>query len=248
MTLLINEIHTIDSLQNGYIVHAADRRITNNGKYDSTRKKVFEISYLNAGVGYFGLAQLNDKEFFSSWLPNFINKNSDAQSLSQFAERLTGALNQKVEKFRLKNMISGLHLCGYNRARHPEFWIIRNSRNYDENAGVYRDLKTEYYFEEEFLGRFAKEMGFESIGSIAPGHRCYYLVNGDVRSFHGIWDKLDPFLVGMFARENFKPLKGKAGLEQIAKWKLEVIASFYEEFAHKKIVGKPIDAFTLWPK
>src|SRR5687767_9428011 len=114
MTLLITEIHWFDSLRNGIILHAADRRITINGKFHSNRCKVFEIPYLNAGVGYFGLAQLNDKKFFSNWLPDFINKNSNLQALGQFAETLRDELNRTVEKFRLTQMVSGLHLCGYN--------------------------------------------------------------------------------------------------------------------------------------
>jgi len=58
MTLLINEIHSFDKLQQGFILHIADRRITDNGKFHSNRQKVFEVPYLQAGVGYFGLAQL----------------------------------------------------------------------------------------------------------------------------------------------------------------------------------------------
>lgn len=247
MTLLINEIHTFDSLQRGFILHVADRRITVKGKFHSNRKKVFQIPYLNAGVGYFGLAQINAKEFFSSWLPNFINKNSDAQTLGLFAERLCNTLNRAVDKNLLSTMVSGLHLCGYNAEHRPEFWIVRNSKVFDEKAGVYQDLKTEYYCNEEFLKKGAGAMGFHTLSTIVPGHRCQYYLNGDVRPFHHIWQPLDQFLDGMFVGDNFRSPITMAGLESVAKWKLGVIASFYQQFARKKIIGTPIDAFTLLP-
>ena len=59
---------------------------------------MFRIPYLKAGVGYFGLAQLTNQEFFSSWLPNFINNNSDVTSLGKFAESLRDALNRVVNR------------------------------------------------------------------------------------------------------------------------------------------------------
>jgi len=247
MTLLINEIHTFDSLRDGFILHVADRRITENGKFHSNRRKVFRIPYLNTGVGYFGLAQINDKEYFSDWLPNFINKNSDAQTIGQFAERLCDALNRTVEKFRLLKMVSGLHICGYNADHHPEFWIVRNSKVFDEVKGVYRDLKQEYYYQEEFLSQGAKKLGFTTINEKVPGHRYMYYVNGDVRAFHHIWRQLDDPIDRMFAGENFKSPKTKAEFEEVAKWKLKVIASFYNQFARQKIIGQPVNAFILQP-
>jgi hypothetical protein len=248
MTLLINEIHAFDSLQNSLILHIADRRITINGKFHSNRKKIFQIPYLNAGVGYFGLAQVNAKGFFSDWLPNFINKNSDVQTLGHFAERLKDGLNQAVDKKLLSTIVSGFHLCGYNQKRPPEFWIVRNSKVFDENLGIYQELKTEYYCDEEFLKRGAIVMGFNTLTTLVPGHRCQYYLNGDVRPFHHIWQPLDEFLAGMFSGENFRAPTTIAELEKAARWKLEVIASFYQRFARKKIIGTPIDAFILLPQ
>jgi hypothetical protein len=245
VTILINEIHIINTVQNGFILHAADRRITLNGKPLRQEKKIFKIPYLNAGVGYFGLADINHKETFSGWLPNFINKNSDAHTLGQFAERLRDALNRAVNKSMLSNKVSGLHICGYNAENCPEFWIVRNSDTFVE--GVYRDLKKEYYCAEEFIARDAKELDFGSISTLEPWYRCQYYINGDIRPFHHIWGPLNQFLNGMFAYEGFKRPKTPEEYVDVAKWKVRVIASFYSHFARQKIIGTPIDAFVLQP-
>jgi|SRR5215475_6845566 len=127
MTLLISEIHAIDSLQNSFILNVADRRLTDKdtGEWHGNHRKIFEIPYLNAGVGYFGVA----------------------------------AVSNKV-----------------------------------------------------------------------------------------IWDELDKFLYGMFAFESFSSPKTQTEMEEVAKWKLSVIASFYKKFARRKLIGTPIDAFILLPK
>jgi len=59
MTLLATEIHNHDAVDRAFIVFAADRRITRkSGEYGGTRKKIFALPWLNAGIGYFGLAEV----------------------------------------------------------------------------------------------------------------------------------------------------------------------------------------------
>jgi hypothetical protein len=50
MTLLINEIHAIGSLQNSFILNVADRRLTDKdtGKWHGNHKKIFQIPYLRS--------------------------------------------------------------------------------------------------------------------------------------------------------------------------------------------------------
>jgi hypothetical protein len=246
MTLLITEIHMVNALQNGFILHAADRRITLNGKPHRQDRKIFKIRYLNAGVGYFGLADINHKVTFSEWLPNFINKNSDAHSLGQFAERLRNELNRTVNKSLLADQISGLHICGYNAENYPEFWIVRNSETFID--GAYQNLKAKYYCAEEFLARDAKGLDFNSVGDGKLVYQRQYYINGDVRPFHHLWEPLNQFLAGMFAYEGFKRPKTPEEYSEVAKWKVRVIASFYNHFARKKIIGTPINAFVLQPR
>jgi hypothetical protein len=246
MTLLITEIHMVNALQNGYILHAADRRITLNGKPLKPREKIFRIPYLNAGVGYFGLADINHKKTFRECLRNFIHNNSDAQTLGQFAERLRDELNRTVDKSMLSNMVSGLHICGYNAENYPEFWIVRNSDTFVD--GVYRNLQKEYYCAEEFLETAAKKIDFNSVDDGQVMYQRQYYINGDTRPFQPIWERLDKSLADMFAYESFKRPTTIEGVEKIAQWKLSVIASFYNQFARQKIIGTPIDAFILQPR
>jgi hypothetical protein len=250
MTLLINEIHAIDSLQNSFILNVADRRLTdkNTGEWHGNHRKIFEIPYLNAGVGYFGVAAVSNKEYFSSWLPNFIKRNANVRNLSQFAHALRDTLNRVVDKTFLKDRVSGFHICGYNAEHFPEFWIVRNTDRFEN--GVYRDFKTEYYCDEEFLKRDARspDVGFDGVSPVIPGYVRQYYINGDIRPFHLIWGELDKFLYGMFAFESFSSPKTQTEMEEVAKWKLSVIASFYKKFARRKLIGTPIDAFILLPK
>ena len=218
-------------------------RITLKGKFHSNRKKVFRIPYLKAGVGYFGLAQLTNQEFFSSWLPNFINNNSDVTSLGKFAESLRDALNRVVNRALLSRNVSGFHICGFNEDLYPEFWIVRNSKVFDN--GIYRDLQKEYYCAEEFLSKFAGQSDSISINATVPGYRKEYNVNGDIRPFHYIWQQLDEPISRMFGEKDFIYPRTVERMEEVVKWKLKVIASFYHHFAQQKIIGNPVDAFIL---
>ena len=85
MSLILNEIHIVGGLSHTVVVAAADRRISApGGTYDSTRRKLFDVQYLQAAVAYYGLAVVyprGKKEYLSSWLPNFIRANSSIASM-----------------------------------------------------------------------------------------------------------------------------------------------------------------------
>ena len=112
---------------------AADRRITDKGKFVANHKKVFRISHLNAGVGYFGLAYPTPNRSwpFSNWLPDFIKRSSRTKTLGEFAQLLTENLNKVVSKSALDLQASGFHICGYNERNQPEMWFISNIEKMD---------------------------------------------------------------------------------------------------------------------
>ena len=246
MTLLVNEIHVRGSLQNGLILQAADRRITVEGKFHSNRKKLFNIPHLNAGVGHFGLAQVNEREFFSSWLPNFIRHACKTEAIEEFARRLMRELNEKVNKTLLARNPSGFHICGYNSDDYPELWFVRNIGGME--GPVYKGFQAEYFISEDFLARDACNMGFDGTDPRVPADFNQYYVNGDIRPFHSIWRRLDGFLAEMFSHPGFRRPHKPSDLEKIAKWKMHVISSFYKQFAERQIIGTPIDAFVLVPE
>jgi hypothetical protein len=220
--------------------------VTVDGKFHSNRKKLFRIPYLNAGVGYFGLAQVDQGKFLSEWLPNFINYTCEVGSLEKFARVLCDKLNHKVNKEFLKKAPSGFHVCGYNAKNLPELWFVRNIRSMEDH--VYRGFATEYNLTEDFLARDARKCGFNGVNPKVPCSFIQYYINGDVRAFHSIWQRLDEFLAKMFSQADFRHPQQSTDLEAVAKWKMGVISSFYKQFAEKQIIGAPIDAFVLLPE
>lgn len=245
MTLLINEIHVYGNLQNSFILQIADRRITKNGVFVGNHKKLFRIHYLNACVGYFGLAQINSVVYFSNWLSNFITHSSGISSLEDFSKQLCGQLNTVIDKTLLGEGPSGLHVCGYNAQNLPEMWFVRNIEGMDGNT--YKGFKRSYFFDEQFLTGPAREWGFDGTNSVVNNNFINYFVNGDVRPFHLIWRQLDQFVEPMLLGSNFKHLKDINDLANTAKWKMQVISTFYQQFAKKKIIGTPSDVFVLHP-
>jgi hypothetical protein len=250
MTLLITEIHVSDSLQNSRIWFAADQRISLKGKRIDRGEqcKIFQIPYLNAGVGFFGLAQVNSNVYLSDWLYNFINRqsNTNVKTLKEFTRRVCSELNLSIHKPWLSEQVSGLHICGYNENELPEFWVVRNSDRFED--GEYKDLKTDYYYAEECLARDASKMGFDGVTPSTPGYHIQAYINGDIYPYHLIWRDLDKLIQGLFATPNFDYPQTPNDMEKVIKWKMRVITSFYKNFARKQIIGGSSDAFVLHPK
>jgi hypothetical protein len=245
VTLLINEIHIRGNLKKCFILFAADSRITVNGEYHSTRKKIFEIPYLNSGIGYFGLGQINNRVFLSDWISNFILHNSSVTTQEDLAKRLCDQLNINVDKDLLASNPSGIHVCGFNGNNYPELWFVRNIQDMEGN--IYKNFSTEYFISEDFLGRDAKQFGFNGNDPKIFLNPTQYYINGDVRPFHSVWNRLDKFLHEMNSYDDFNISNSPADYQRVAKWKMEVISSFYKQFANKEIIGRPIDTFILEP-
>src|SRR2546422_8597272 len=96
MTLLATEIHNHDN-QDATIIFAADRRISIKGKYRDSRKKVFGLPRLNAGIGYFGIAELPGPQGLRPmqvWLEAFIHRNAGVGTIEEISRSLAYDLNQ----------------------------------------------------------------------------------------------------------------------------------------------------------
>src|SRR5206468_36907 len=123
---LATEIHLHDR-PNAVIVFSADRRITRGGVRDSEQPKIFQISQLSAGIGYFGLAEVPTTvgtEPMSVWLQRFLSTRTPT-TLGVLARDLADALNAAVPQVLRQNEVSGFHLCGFAAACRPEFWYVR---------------------------------------------------------------------------------------------------------------------------
>lgn len=124
MTLLLTHITPFG------ILFAADQAISSksaSGEFQllEFRRKIFQIPHLNAGVGYFGQADISVGTPISTWLESFIQNNTDAPSLHEFAVRLRNGLESAQTTYYWG---TGFHLCGYSPAAAlgVEFYLLKN--------------------------------------------------------------------------------------------------------------------------
>lgn len=241
MTILANEIHIGESITDVTLIQVADKRITVNGKFHSNSTKIFKIPYLKASVGYFGLAQPNEREYFSSWLPNVIRNGYSIKSIGNFSEYLEDELGKKVSGSLLRNNPSGFHLCGLAEDGIPEFYFIRNFLKMEN--GFYKDCQRSYYSTEDFRNRDAIRSSDGNIRQLSSLSNCiFWYANGDLRTFSNYWEPLT-LMIDTIAKDAEFP-KLNSDLER-AKWKLDVLAGIYEKFARKKTVGGSIDGIKI---
>jgi len=110
MTLITNEIQVLDGFRKTVLVFAADQRIVKpDGKF-TKGQKLFRIPYLEAGVSYFGLAEVfpgGRRRYMSQWLPGFITQQAGLPTLRDFVFRLRDELNKIVPPRILANNASG---------------------------------------------------------------------------------------------------------------------------------------------
>lgn len=232
MTLLITEIHNHEHSSRALIVFAADRRISEGTLYNDTRQKIFQIPALNAGIGYFGLAEVWSVKRTSTmeeWLTAYLSR-APTNSLCGFAERLATELNATVPKPIRQKYISGFHIAGFNNNAKPEFWFVRNV------ADDLRTVRGEYEPREDFQRRDAP--------ALKPGESQVYR-NGDIRAHVIAWEAIDKSLGSLLGAPHFKGLSTPDDYVDWVKFKMEVIAMLYERFCSISIIGRPIDAFPI---
>ena len=252
MTLVLNEIHSLDGFRDTLMIAAADRRISNlNGTYHSTRKKLFKINYLNGAVSYFGLASVYSGRkivFLSDWLPDFIRRTADATDLRSFATRLRNELSRIMPKDILCKHPSGFHICGYQENGLPDFWFLSNIGSM---KGFNYTCQDNYAVPlSQFLQKDAKaNFGWDgsNLGS-AKSNIVQIYRNGDFRMHVAAWEKLNSIFNEL---QNFPDFNRPQNPEQYGdyvKFKFEVIAYFYKKWAKRKIIARPIDVFVLLPR
>jgi hypothetical protein len=247
MTLLLTEIHCLDGLFHSCIVFAADRRISSlrNSEYvyAETRKKIFKVPYLQAGVGFFGLAEApinGSTKPMSDWLERFIQRNSHLASMKTFASALANSLNVDIPLQRRKQNISGFHLAGYNITGLPEFWYVRNV---DDDRST---ITGTYEVREDFLHRDAAVLGYDGQNphSVHTGLVQIYR-NGDIRAHVTSWEKIEEGFGTLLKEPQFKKLKTISDSEQWVRFKMEIVAYFYKNYCRESLAGRPIDTISI---
>jgi hypothetical protein len=246
MTLILNEIHLLNGLNESILVAASDRRLTTpDGSYNDTRPKQFHIPYLRGAVSYFGLAAIEHggkTVYFADWLPNFIARHAQTQSLQDFAESLREELHRRIPPSVLKDCFSGFHICGYDNRELPDFWYLSNIGGMTEFR--YINPKPRYAApESHFLDRDAKsdKWGWDGIDPSSANSGLQIYRNGDIRAHVVAWKLLDKVFKRLLVFPDFKPLRTPEDYGKYVRFKFEVIAYFYKCWADKEIIARPID-------
>ncbi len=249
MTLLTNEIQVPANLQQSIIVFAADRRISFLNKFHSLGKKVFRIEYLNAGIGFFGLAEVRPsgrKQSMSTWLPHFITQHHHIRSLRDFADALRAELDLVVpNNIKLSNP-SGFHLAGFNNQNYPEFWFIRNIGGM--NGVRYTNLRDRYFISEDFLSPDAPKQGYNGVAPQVPQPFVRIYRNGDIVAHILAWEKFDDIFEDFFSLPEFKKLRTLSDYVQYVEFKMTLIARIYKRYCNISSIGSPVDVFSIGPR
>jgi hypothetical protein len=232
VTLLTTEIHRHDRLD-AVIVFAADGRISRESVRDSEQPKIFSIPRLHAGIGYFGLAEVpsgTGREPMAIWLQRFLAE-STATTLGDLAHELADDLNAVIPARWRQSFVSGFHLCGFAAAARPEFWYVRNC---DDTAA--QNPTGTYAEREDFQGRDAPQL--------TPGTSMIYR-NGDIRAHVLAWERIDEAFGSLLAAPDFNMPSTPDEYTAWVRFKMELIARFYERFCRVSIIARPVDAFFI---
>lgn len=233
MTLLTTEIHNHREPARALIIYAADRRLSlNSGAPAAERVKIMRISGLNGGIGYFGLAEIpgaTPRKFMDDWLSDFMATQAWT-SLRQFSLALADALNAAIPLVHRKSLASGFHVSGFDTRGQIEFWYVRNIDDWGRVT----------------LGRYEAREDFQSrdASQVRPGGFWIYR-NGDIRAHVVAWSEIDNSLGVLLGTPTFRRLTSAPDYVDWVRFKMETIAAFYETFATRSIIGRPIDAFAI---
>jgi len=187
---------------------------------------------MNAGIGYFGFAEVpnaNGVIPMEKWLTDFLSR-APAETLHAFAETLAVELNLSIPKHIRQRYISGFHVAGFNNNGHPEFWYVRNV------ADDRQTILSMYEAREDFQSR--------DVSTLKPGEFQIYR-NGDIRAHVVAWEAVDSSFGLLLGAPNFKPPSTPDEYAEWVKFKMEVIAMFYERYCSFSIIGNPVDAFAI---
>jgi hypothetical protein len=239
VTLLYTEISQDLPGHGRCVLFAADRRITTSaGGPPRHYKKLVDIPYLNAALGFFGLAEFRRNQTIfrlSDHLREFVRAQAGIASLSLFAERLATSLNSFVPSSLRRSERSGIHISGMTAGSLPEFWFVRNV----DATG--KPTFGKYEAEEQYLSRDARNDGFDGKdpATLPPHGRLYR--NGDILAHAVAWEAIDETLGTLRSVPVFSPIQSPSDYAAWVRFKMEVLLHFQKRFAKTLLVGGPVD-------
>lgn len=240
MTLLVTEFIPLDGMEKSAVVFAADRRISRGGNYYDTQPKLIRIPHLRAGLGYFGLAEVQRVPMHDVLRAIIESRRArEASSLQEMADIIAEQLNGRIGPVERRQR-SGLHLAGYGTENLPEFWFIRNVDDLgNPDSDVYR-------VREDFKRGHLKTLGYDgsNLKSVPTG-RVFTYRNGDLRAHEYAWTKLDEAFAAILKHPDFRPVENVKDYAEWVKFKMKVIAFLYKAWCKTPVIGPPIDTIVL---
>ncbi len=231
MTLLTTEIHR--SADGDIVVFAADRRISRGQLPAGNRQKVFRVPRCRAGVGYFGLAEVGRTgapQPMAEWLQDLFYEVPADSSTAEVARIVCERLNVVVPQPWRDAEHSGFHVAGVGSDGRAEFWFVRN---FNDDGSL---MHGPFQRREDFQSRDAPRL---------PQHAAQIYRNGDIRAHVAAWESIDKSFGALLGQESFRALRNTDDYVDWVKYKMELVAHFYERFATESIIGVPIDAFAI---
>jgi hypothetical protein len=254
MTILLNEIFVEGNLKKSFVIAAADRRITLNGNYNQTKKKIFPIHNLKSAISYFGLAGFYKEGkfvYFGDWIPEYIRRNSSKYLKPEdFISNFRNDLNDVVDPQLLKTNASGFHYSFYNDKGFPDFFYFSNINGMDYLK--YTNLANSYQKpSSHYLSRDAMKdpPGWDGtdLGTCQnyTSFRSRIYRNGDIRAHAYISDEIDNFMKKFITGPDFKKINTPVEMAKYVKFKFEIASYIYKKWNKYPVVAKPIDVYLI---
>jgi len=248
VTLVLNEIILRQGLIDTYQIIAADRRISRQGKYAATRRKLFTIPLLNATISYFGIASFfkkNKEVYLSDLLPDFINHSTEtAKDIPTFASQLREHLHDNIPCQDLRTKFSGFHISTYINGL-PDFWYMSNIKtldgfSYRDPASIY-DNPSSHFLQRDAIDHF----GWNGRDQDTTKSGVWYYRNGDFRVHALTSNEIDRFMENIFQFPDFRPPRKPEEYADYVHFKFEILSYIYKRWAKQKIVSRPIDVIIM---
>jgi hypothetical protein len=166
----------------------------------------------------------------SEWLQDLFYEVRPGTSPADVAALLCERVNLAVPREWRDSEPSGFHVAGLGSDGRAEFWFVRNLN--DDGSLTHRA----YEVREDFKSRDEP---------VLPANAVQIYRNGDVRAHVVAWEQIDRSLGSLLGQQSFRALTGTADYVDWVKFKMELVAQFYERFAVESIIGAPIDAFAI---
>lgn len=243
MTLVVNEILLRDGGKESWLVAAADRRMWSLTESRPTKpvRKLLEVPYLHGAISYYGVGEVVERgrsRPLVDWLADFIQREYQCIGLEQFVNHLRLELGRCIPQSWLEKMPSGIHFCGHDKDRNPEFWHFCNHSLAPDFQ--YQDCRSRFYDATNWQANNAQ--------TLIPGPYgvVFWARNGQYLSHAAAWNPLDVVINQLAKFPDFqRPDLDAETYGRYIKFKFEVISHIYKYWAHAPTVGTPIDVLVF---